>query len=245
MLLGLAVLAGACAQAQTPPRTPAELGGLRLPTHFAPECMAIPYEPLPVYDAPGGLRIGLLVLDHPEYARRTTRVCSFRPQPFFEVENNKRRVPVSVLEVGYEEAALSVYEVRTHQGVLWARGRTEQSNFWLPVSNGAQYVSYERDLAQGLERFTEQCQPDTGCRPVSRELEALVRQAGEERRDGCYGNAYDIEAVVDLPGGRRGYRVRLAESLVPKYQGRLPEETVVPTYDYRGRWTGFFFSRGC
>lgn len=227
------------------PRQPAELGGLRMPTHFAPECMAIRYSPVAVYESPGGLRIGKLVLDHPEYALKTLKSCSFRPKAQLEPEGSMNLQDVNVIEVGYEEPALAVYETRTHLGVLWVRGRTRMNTFWLPVAAGREYLSYERELVQGLESLSEMCEEPEGCKPVSDLKRKLAERAGAERADSCYGNAYDIEELVQTPSGRWAYRVRLAESLIPKYGGKLPQEAIVPTYDYRGRWTGFFLSRGC
>lgn len=221
------------------------LGGVRLPTLFAAECQAIPYAPVDVFDAPEGLRIGQLVLDHPEYARKTTTACSFRPAARLKPEGLGNLLPVQVGEVGYEEPALVAYQVQTRNNQLWVQGHSNTGAFWLPVQRGAQYVSLEQDLVQGLARFSETCDQWGRCTPVADNVQRLAAHAGEERADSCYGNAYDIEGVVTLPDGRRAYRVRLAETLEPKYADKLPLQALVPTYDYQRRWTGFFYSRGC
>ncbi len=221
------------------------LGGLRVPTLFAAECMAIPFEPADVFDAPGGLRIGQLVLDHPEYARKTTSTCSFRPVAYLRAEGRGSLVDIRRMEVGYEEPSLAVFKVSQHMGVFWVQGRTPTGSFWVPVTSGRQYLSLERDLVQGLALLSESCDNEGRCQPLPESTVKLAQKAGEQRQDTCYGNAYDIVTSVTLPDGRRAYEVQLAEALEPKYGKSLPLKALVPTRDYRGRWTGFFYSRGC
>lgn len=242
LALGTA-LAGAVGSLAQP--DPGVLGGLRAPTLFAPECLAIAYEPVEVFDSPEGLRIGHLVLDHPEYARKTQSSCSFRPVAHFRPEGRANMLPVHLMDVGYEEPALAVFKAQPLSSRLWVQGRTQLGHFWVPVDQGRQYLSLERDLKQGLGSFTETCDELGRCTPVAARVEQLALQAGEERQDTCYGNAYEVEAIVTLPGGRAAYQVRLATTLEPKYEGKLPGTAFVPTYDFRGKWTGFFYSRGC
>lgn len=239
----LAVLLGPCAAMAQP--AAGVVGGLRAPSLFAPECMAIPYSAVEVYDSPEGLRIGHLVLDHPEYARKNQGTCSFRPVAHFRPEGRSNLMEVQLIEVGYEEAALAVFKLQPLSTRLWVQGRTQLGQFWVPVEQGRQYLSLERDLKQGLASLSESCDEMGRCTPVNSTLQKLARRAGEERQDSCYGNAYEIEGIVTLPGGRAAYKVRLAESLEPKYEGKLPATALVPTYDFQGKWTGFFFARGC
>lgn len=232
---------------------PAVLGGLSLPTLYAPACRAVPYAAVTIYQSPGGLRIGKLVLDHPEYARETRASCSFMPRVMLQPEGLNNQLAVESIEVGYETPAMAVYETRRNGDRTWYRGQAENGSFWVP-SNGepypTRYRSYERHLAMGVVLLSERCDELGRCQPTPPALQELAEQAGAERRDSCYGNAYEFsgaveEALVSLPQGRRAYRVRLASELAVKYTGKLPAELLVPTYDYRGRWTGFFFSRGC
>lgn len=226
---------------------PAVLGGLRLPTLLTGECPAVAFKPVAAYlHADYGEPLGRLVLDRPELAAKDQPSCSARPVVHFQPAGGARGPKVEMVEVGYEELALAVYATRRHAGQLWVKGRTQAgASFWVEAPIGAEYLSYERDLVQDLERFTETCDERGRCTPVLPRLQALAREAGQAREDTCYGNAFDITEVFTLPGGRAAYRVRLAESLVPQYGSTLPREALVPTYDRSGTWTGFFYSRGC
>jgi hypothetical protein len=220
------------------------LGGLQLKGLFAPGCEAIAYEASPVYDAPGGLRVGQLVLDHPEYAARTVPHCSFRPQAQFVPEGQQVALDIALMELGAQEPALAVFETRTYRQVLWLRGKSKAGSFWLPAVSGRRYLSYERDLVQGLARFPELCDNLGRCGPTTQAFQKDVQRAGLERLDTCLGHAYEIEGIERLPDGRNAYRVRLAETLAPKFGSRLPLTSLVPTYE-SNQWTGLFDPAGC
>lgn len=244
-LQGLCILSAAATEPQI-------LGGLSLPTLYAPECQAVPYEAITAYQAPGGLRLGKLVLDHPEYARESRSSCSFRPRVHLQPEGLNNLLPVVSIAVGYETPAMAVLETRRIGSVSWYRGQAENSSFWVrdePEPSATLYRSYERHLVFGVALVSERCDEHGRCQPTTQSLQELAAQAGAERQDSCYGNAYDFvdsaEPLVTLPQGRKAYKVRLAPALAVKYGGKLPAELLVPTYDYHGQWTGFFFSRGC
>ncbi len=212
---------------------------------FAPECLAIPYEPVEVFDSPSGLRIGHLVLDHPEYARKSVADCVFRPTARLRPEGTHNQLPVYLQHLGPQEPSLAVFKVEDVNGQLWVQGRTQLGQFWLSVNGGRQFLSLERDLKQGLAALTETCDEVGRCLPTSVSTQRLAEAAGLERQDSCFANAYDIEAITRLPDGRLAYEVHLAPQLSAKYADKLPATARVPTRDYRGRWTGFFDPAGC
>ena len=218
----------ACLAIACTPAFGQQKGGLRIPGLFAVKCQAIAYEPAQVYDAPHGLRIGQLVLDHPEYALKTRASCNYQPLVYLRPEGRQTLVDVGLTEVSLDEPALSVYETTSHQGELWVQGRTATGAFWLPVAPPRQYLSLEQDLVQGLALFTETCDDMGRCLPATEAMTRLVSAAGLERVESCSQTAYDISELFVLPDGRRAYRVRLAESLLPKFQKKLPSTAVVP-----------------
>ena len=230
---------------------PEELGGLRIYSLFAEGCAAIAYAPVPTYQTPGGLRAGRLILDHPEYAKESQKACSFRPKALLQLEGSTVTRDVLTLEVGYEEPGLSIFAVQQGQGTAWYQGKSEQSTFWVKASDirGAQYLSFENDLVFGVTLLTESCDARGRCQPLPAKVQELAVEAGNYNVETCYGNAYvfsDYDAkVVTLPTGRKAYKVQLAPSLVAKFGKELPLELLVPTYDFRGKWTGFHYSRGC
>lgn len=221
------------------------LGVARLPTLFAKGCAGIAYEPVSVYDSPGGLRIGKLALDHPEYVLKPSQKCSFSAEVVFSSEGGSRQEGVQAFDLGQAEKGLSVYSTQTYQKVLWVQGNTRFGRFWLPIEKGAQYQSLSQDLNQGLALLTETCDDSGQCTPVPAAVQRLAERAGLERADACRGNAYDVENIVTMPTGRAAYRVFLAETLAPKYQGKLPVTALVPVSDYKGNWTGLYVSSDC
>lgn len=220
----------------------AHIGAARLPSLFAPECNAVNYATVTVYDSPDGIRIGKLVLDHPEYVKTTQVPCVFKPEVYLTPEGTHQKLGVHVFELPQQETVLSVFEVSRYNGKLWAKGRTQYSTFWVPVTGARKYMSLEGDLKQGLRLFTEKCDELGRCQPTSAKLQKDVRAAASERPDGCGVSAYDIVDTLTLPTGRKAYRIRMAPSLTLKYGQSLPLEALVPTYDYRGVWTGAFQS---
>jgi hypothetical protein len=236
--LGLAFLMGSTSAYATTDRG---VGGLRIPGLFAPACQAIEYEPASVYDAPGGLRIGALVLDHPEYARESSAACVGSPVVGLQAEGRNSLVEVFQTAVGPDEPGLTVYQTTNFSGVTWVQGRTTTGAFWLPVSRARQYLSLERDLVQGLARFSEICENKNRCQPTSETFMRSVQAAGEERPNARFNNAYNIISRVTLSDGRGAYQVQLDRSLVPKFGKQLPLEALVPAVDYRGEVTGAFY----
>ena len=221
-------------------REPAELGILRVPSLSAKGCAAIPYEPVPVYGEPGGLRIGQLVLDHPEYARKSTETCAFRPQVRLQAEGRGDLQQVAVQALGEGETGIAVYRSTQHSGQTWIAGQTGTRSFWAPVNQGRRYLSLETELVHGLADLPETCDSLGRCQLTPTRVRQLARTAGEERSGTCQPHAYDIKAVVSLPDGRKAYVAHLAQDLRVKYESRLPAEVRVPTYDGRDRWTGFY-----
>jgi hypothetical protein len=237
--------AGATAWAQD--REPADLGGLAIPWLSSPGCQAIPYQAVAAYKQPAGQVIGQVVLDHPEWAMTATDSCDARPQIQL-AWTGQAPAPLLTREIAYEHAVPAVFAHQTQQGSHWYQVRDERGRAaWLaaPTPSPWRYLSLESDLVQGLARLPETCTPQGRCTATPAALQTSVEQAGAAR-PGCAGNAYDIVGpVIDLPGGRRAYRVSLAPELRAAWRTRLPAEAVVPTYDHQGHWTGLFFARGC
>lgn len=226
-------------------------GLLRLATLFSPECMAIPYEPVPVYDEAGGVRIGYLMLDKPELAKETQASCTYRPKVFFQADGQTTRWPVMIGEVSYEEPALAIFKRRELNGEAWYQGSLERTKFWVNSNTapGARYSDYAKDLVQGVIRIAETCDQLGRCQPTTQAFQKLADRAGAERQETCYGNAYEFvgatPTIVTLENGRKAYRVTLATELVGMYGDRLPKTLTVPVVDYSGKWSGFFYARGC
>ncbi len=229
------------------------LGGLRMPALYSAGCQAIDYHPVATYQTPGGLRTGKLVLDHPEFAQETQESCSFRPSVRMRPEGFNREMTVASVEVAYEEPALAVFEVRRTASGTWFRGLADDIAFWVrseDAGDRAQYFSYEKGLVQAVGTLSEACDDEGHCSPLPHDIQLLADEAGAERADSCLANAYDFmtedgPSIEVLPNGRHVYHIRLAASLTVKYGKLLPAELRVPTYDYSGRWTGFYLSRGC
>ena len=244
---GVALLAAVGAQVQA--RTPDEVGLLELPTLLGVPCMRIPYEPVAVYAEPAGLRIGQLVLDHPEWVSKTLKVspekCTARATLQLQGEGLGALEPAKVLDATATTQALAVYETRSYRNQLWVQGRTRGVRFWLPVTPALEYKDLVVQLVQGVALFSETCDPLGRCQPAPDDIRRQVDKAAQERIGECVPYAYEVEQMVTLPGGRKAYQVRLSEELTPKHGTRLPKEALVPTYDYQGRWTGFFNPKGC
>lgn len=223
-------------------------GGLRLPTLLASPCAALAYAPVPVYDTPGGLRIGSLVLDEPRFHQKAMAAgtaCSFRAKLQFQPEGRVNKMDVVLLPINPQDSVLAVFANQSYDGKLWVQGRTQFGRFWVSVAEGRQFENLERDLVQGLALFSERCDDLGRCTPVDDTTQRLVLKAGAERKDTCLGHAYEIEGIQKLPDGRAVYVVSLAETLAPKYAGQLPMTAKVPIKDFRGRWTGLFSPEGC
>jgi hypothetical protein len=160
---------------------------------------------------------------------------------------------VAVVEISRDEQGLAVLEVRKTGSGTWYRAQAENVSFWVRANEPGtttRFLSYEQHLVSGVGLLSENCDELGRCKPLSQDVQALADQAGAERADTCFANAYEFTqeegaSVVVLPNGRKAYRLRLAEAIAPKYGKRLPAELLVPTYDYHGRWTGFFLPRGC
>lgn len=91
------------------------LGGIEVPSVSAPECEAISYRPVPLFDRPGGRAIGKLVLDHPELARTTQPSCEARPVMQIALPG-AAPVALQALEVGYEHSVPVVFAVKRIAG---------------------------------------------------------------------------------------------------------------------------------
>lgn len=245
LIIGRTLLASLLCGFSAYAKEPEQIGALRIPSLFSPACEAIVYQPVAVFDAPGGISLGRLVLDHPEYAIEPQSSCSFRPRVFFQPTGQKSLLEAKTMEVGYEEPALLVLEVREYRGALWVQGALQSSRFWLPAPRASQLMTLEKELVHGLGGLPETCTSAGLCTPVSVTLQRLAQLAGEERADSCHGNAYDVTGFRVLPSGRKVYEVQLAQSLAVKYAGKLPKNTLVPVRDLSDRWTGIFSSRGC
>lgn len=224
---------------------PAPIGLARAPSLLGVGCSAVVYEPVPVFDSPGGVRIGKLVLDEPALVAKERKSCPYQPKLQFLPESQTVGWDVKVEARGTLEQAIAVYKVVDHARSLWLLGQSNVGSFWLPVARGVSYESYEVDLVQGLDLFSEQCEPDGRCTPVHPELQKKILRAGQERQDPCNPQAYDIEGVTVLQGGRKAYRVRLAEPLLARYADSLPVTALVPIKDFRGEWTGYFNPARC
>jgi hypothetical protein len=236
----LSLLAGACHA-----RAPLEMGLARLPSLSTPQCEAIPYEPLPVFNTPGGVRIGLLVLDNPDYAKATSKDCLYRPRVFFQPEGLNRVQPVKGWMREDNGWDASVFEDVYSFGSIWLRLQSAHLAIWIRKPSNARYQSLELNLVQGFDTIPELCGTDGVCLPTTKAFGKLVHTAGDERRSSCTGSAYEVVGTLQLPDGRRAYKGVLADELLPKYSGKLPIEVVVPTYDRLDRWTGLFIPGGC
>lgn len=219
-----------------------------LPSLLAPACAPVPYEPLPVYDFPGGVRSGQLVLDKPEWAKPAPREpnepCLQAPQLHVQLEGQKSLVPAPVLKVR-DEPTLVVQEVQTGPEGVWLKFESNKKRFWLPLARGVLFKSLERDLVQGLGLLNEVCDSLGECRPTSPAQRRLADDAALTRSPNCPLPAYLVEGITQLPTGRRVYQVRLAPELWPQFAHQLPVQALVPVRGFDGQWSGMFNPQPC
>lgn len=219
-----------------------------LPSLLAPACAPVPYEPLPVYDFPGGVRSGQLVLDRPEWAQPSPREpnepCLQSPQLQVQLEGQNSLVPAPVLKVR-DEPTLVVQEVQSGPQGIWLKFESNKRRFWLPLARGVMFKSLERDLVQGLGMFNEVCDTLGECRPTSTAQRRLADDAALTRSPNCPLPAYLVEGVATLPTGRRAYQVRLAPELWPQFAHQLPVQALVPVRGFDGQWSGMFNPQPC
>jgi hypothetical protein len=219
------------------------LGGVTAPTLLAPECKAIPYVPVPVYLHANGVRLGTLKLDRPELAKADADSCDARPRVMLHMRGAPAPVPVELTEVGYEDYALTAYTVLDIPAGRWVRGRAGSQHFWVPVSAGSKLLTFAEDLVQGVSRFDEVCAAPGQCMQAPDSFLREAETVGKQRQDSCYGSAYDLVETARGADGRLYYRLEL-----PKEGGqapRLPASLWVPAQSADGKWTGFFYPRGC
>lgn len=234
-------------------RDPDLVGLLALRTLYPVSCHLADYQSVPVYDSPGGLRVGQLVLDHPEYAQADPPNCGFQPRVMLQPEGLQTLRPVQSAQLNATQQALVVLAVQHSAGADWYLAKAGFSQVWLSSEDLGKTQSYFdliSALTTGIAKPTETCTPDGQCQPLSEQRLQVVEKAGEDRPDSCYKNAYDLDTsqgtfLTRLPGGRLVYRAKLALSLVPKYQGKLPDKLLVPVYDDTGKWTGFHAPYPC
>lgn len=219
-----------------------------LPSLLAPACAPVPYEPLPVYDFPGGVRSGQLVLDKPEWAKPARREpnepCLQAPQLHVQLEGQKSLVPAPVLKVR-DEPTLVVQEVQTGPEGVWLKFESNKKRFWLPLARGVLFKSLERDLVQGLGLLNEVCDSLGECRPTTPAQRRLADDAALTRSPNCPLPAYLVEGVTQLPTGRRVYQVRMAPELWPQFAHQLPVQALVPVRGFDGQWSGMFNPQPC
>jgi len=235
-LLALSLAGPACFAGES-------LGGITAPSLLAPECKAIPYEPVPAYLHANGVRLGTLKLDHPELAKADADSCDVRPRVMLHMRGAPAPIPVELTEVGYEDYALSVYNVRDIPVGRWVRGRAGSQYFWVPVSAGSKLLTFAEDLVQGVRSFDEVCAAPGQCMLAPDSFLRDADSAGKQREDSCYGSAYDLIEKARGPDGRLYYRLELPKEGSPP--PRLPASLWVPAQNGEGKWTGFFFPRGC
>jgi len=223
---------------------PVALGGATVSSLMTPECQAIKYEPVPVYQNINGKRLGTLKLDKPKLAATDQSSCEERPSVVLHLKSKVAPIPADVLEVGYGESALAVFKSRVVEGTLWVRGKAGSHRYWMPITPAAKYQSFDEDLVQGVEVFEEVCTQPGECMAAPASFRTKVEEVGKLREDTCYNNAYELLAKQRGTDGRLYYQLELAESLRTQ-ELKLPAQVWVPAWTKSKRWTGFFYSRGC
>jgi len=226
-------------------------GVAHLPSLLAAPCSGLAiYEPLAVYDFAGGVRIGSLVLDRPDWATQPKK-------PDAGVQNCLQDVKLQVQLQGKEsgldapvlslstEPVLLVSKTQVSANTLWLMFQAGPRRFWLPQRQGVQFRSLERDLVQGLGAVLETCSEMGECRPTDIALRRLVDEAALLQSPNCPLPAYEVTAHRQLPSGRWVYEAELAPALQGRYAGRLPLSVRVPVRDSAGQWSGFFNPNPC
>jgi len=219
------------------------VGGLTSPTLLAPECLAIPYAPVPVFRHANGVRLGTLKLEAPELAKVDTAACDARPRVMLHMRGAPAPIPVELTEVGYEDFALAVFSVRDLSVGRWVRGKAGGQYFWMPISASAKLLTFEEDLVQGVHQFDEVCVVPGQCMQAPAHVIQKIVAAGRVRDDTCYGNAYDLVDKVRGKDGRLYYYLQLPEGAAQ--DSAIPPNLWVPARTAAGAWTGFFYPRGC
>lgn len=213
------------------------LGYVELPTLNPAGCELNAYAPVSVYDSPNGVRIGKLVLDHPEYLTGGASPCAFQPVLYFNPEGSNRLLDVYVTTFPGKSDRLTAFSVDIRGSATWVQGKTQYTKFWLSVPT-SKYFSFSDDLAVGVSNLTETCDGLGRCSPTTLSVRQLVLKASDDRGDKCKPFAYDITEVVRLPSGPKAYRIELAAKLLPKYGARLPRYALIRQKDHEGSLTG-------
>lgn len=212
------------------------IGGLDIPNLATPECMEIKYSPVVIHSSPNKSIIGSLVLDKPEMAATYQPSCNSRPVIQTKINNKVNKL--DTIEISYEHAVPAVYEIKNN----WLKLKNKYRFVWVKKESSWKYVSYEQDLAQGIEVVKEFCTKKQ-CHTLPKETQALIKS---NEVGSCYGNIYEISGkIIKMPDGRKVYPARMLEELLPLYKKQLPVNTYIPVYSKNGKWNGFYYSRGC